>query len=96
MTTIQLFYLPTCPYCIKAKKAIEELMDEKKEYRNIQIEWINEQKNVTIADQYDYYYVPTIFYGEEKLYEASSSHSYETIKENIRRAFDRVITDTDC
>ena len=87
----KLFYFPTCPYCVKAKRAIEELKEERPEYQNIEIEWIDEHKNVSLADQYDYYYVPTIFYGEEKLYEASPAHSYYDIRENIRLAFDTMI-----
>ena len=50
-----------------------------------------EHANEELADQYDYYYVPTIFYGEEKLYEASPAHSYNDIRENIRLAFDTMI-----
>ena len=84
----KLFYFPTCPYCVKAKRAIEKLKEECPEYQNIEIEWIDEHKNVSLAEQYDYYYVPTIFYGEEKLYEASPAHSYNDIRENIRLAFD--------
>ena len=87
----KLFYFPTCPYCVKAKKAIEELKEECPEYQNIEIEWIDEHKIISLADQYDYYYVPTIFYGEEKLYEASPAHSYDDIRENIRLAFDTMI-----
>ena len=87
----KLFYFPTCPYCVKAKRAIEKLKEECPEYQNIEIEWIDEHKNISLADQYDYYYVPTIFYGEEKLYEASPAHSYYDIRENIRLAFDTMI-----
>ena len=88
--TAKLFYFPSCPYCVKAKRAIEELKEENPEYQKIEIEWVNEHKDAALADQYDYYYVPTIFYGEEKLYEASPAHSYEDIKENIRRAFQTI------
>ena len=91
MKDVKIFYFPTCPYCIKAKRAVEELKEENPAYRAIEINWVNEHKDVALAEQYDYYYVPTVFYGEEKLYEASPSHSYEDIRENIRRAFD-VIT----
>ena len=82
-----LFYLPMCPYCIKAQRAIEELQEENPDYQKIEIKWINEKKESALAEQYDYYYVPTVFFGEEKLYEASPAHSYEDIRENIERAF---------
>ncbi len=90
MKDLKIFYFPTCPYCKKAKQAVEELQEENPKCREIGIEWINEQVDTALAEQYDYYYVPTVFYGDEKLYEASPAHSYEDIKENIRRAFDTV------
>ena len=88
---IRLFYFPSCPYCVKAKEAIRELCSENPEYESIEIEWINEKIKVALADQFDYYYVPTIFYGDEKLYEASPAHDFDTIKANIRAAFDHVL-----
>ena len=90
MKDLKIFYFPTCPYCKKAKQAVEELQEENPKYREIGIEWINEQVDTALADRYDYYYVPTVFYGDEKLYEASPAHSYEDIRDNIRRAFDTV------
>ena len=90
MKDLKIFYFPTCPYCKKAKQAVEELQEENPNYREIGINWINEQVDTALAEQYDYYYVPTVFYGDEKLYEASPAHSYEDIRENIRRAFDTV------
>ena len=90
MKTVRLFYLPSCPYCVKAKRVIEELKEENPEYQKIEIEWVNEHKEVALAYRYDYYYVPTIFYGDEKLYEASPAHSYDDIKDHIRRAFDSI------
>ena len=47
----------------------------------------------SISRQFDYYYVPTIFYGEEKLYEAQPGQSFEEIREHIRKAFDRILED---
>lgn len=91
MKDVKIFYFPSCPYCIKAKRAVEELKDENPAYRAIAINWVNEHKDVALAEQYDYYYVPTVFYGEEKLYETSPSHSYEDIRENIRRVFDVIM-----
>ena len=90
MKDLKIFYFPTCPYCKKAKQAVEELQEENPRCREIGINWINEHVDTELADRYDYYYVPTVFYGDEKLYEASPAHSYEDIRENIRRAFDTV------
>lgn len=91
MKEIELFYLKSCPYCRNAQKAIGELTTENPAYGEIQIDWIEESEQPEIADARDYYSVPTIFYGDEKLYEAHFTHSYDVIKQNIRDAFDRVL-----
>ena len=41
MKDLKIFYFPTCPYCKKAKQAVEELQEENPKYREIGIEWIN-------------------------------------------------------
>ncbi len=91
MKEIELFYLASCPYCRNAKRAIGELAEENPAYRDIRIDWIEESEQPEIADKRDYYSVPTIFYQGEKLYEAHFTHSYDTIKQNIRAAFDKVL-----
>ena len=90
MKEIELFHLTHCPYCVNAKKAIAELQEENPDYRQIRIRWIEESEQPELADSRDYYYVPTIFYCGEKLYEARPTHGYDTIKGHIREAFDRV------
>ena len=70
MEKITLFYLTGCPYCQKACKAVDELCAETPAYREIGIDWIDESKNALMADEYGYYYVPSLFAGGRKLYEA--------------------------
>lgn len=91
MKEIELFYLRSCPYCRNAKRAVDELIEENPAYADIQIRWIEESEEPAIAGTRDYYYVPTIFWQGEKLYEARPTHSYDTIRQNIRAAFDRVL-----
>lgn len=88
MKKITLFYLDDCPYCHYAKRALAELADENPAYGEIQVDWIEEREQPEISAQYDYYYVPTIFYGEEKLYEAHPTEKYEDCKKNIKAALD--------
>ncbi len=87
MEKVQVFYLEQCPYCRHAKKAIEELRGEMPELAGIELEWIEESRCPEIAAQYDYYYVPTLFYGRKKLYEASPSDGYREIKNHLEEAF---------
>ena len=92
MKEIELFYLERCPYCKKAMKAIEELTAEDPVYSEIGIKWIEESLEPELAASRDYYNVPTIFHEGKKLYEVKPFHSYDTIKESIRKAFDSVLS----
>lgn len=91
MKNITLFYLEDCPYCHFAKRAFKELIGENPAYGEIQVDWVEESRQPKIAEQYDYYYVPTIFYGKEKLYEAHPSEKYGDCKANVRAALDMVL-----
>ena len=91
MKTLKLFYLETCPYCIRAFRALEELYAENPDYAAIPIERIEESRSPDVAERYDYYYVPAIYAGDRKLYEASPLQGYESIKKSIRNALDEAL-----
>lgn len=92
MNQLTIFVMQGCPYCRNAQRAVEELTDEGREYGKIEVEWIDENEQADLAEQYDYYYVPTVYLNEEKLYECDPGDDYETIKANIRQAFDEVLS----
>lgn len=91
MKSIKLFYLADCPYCHSAQRALTELTEEKTAYREIEVEWIEESRQPDLAKQYDYYYVPTIFAGDRKLYEADPAEDYAPIKAHIRAALEAAL-----
>ena len=91
MPTLTIFYLTNCPYCKNAKRAIAELFTEDPAYTALTLNWIEEREQPDVANRYDYYRVPTIFCGKEKLYEADPSQNYDSIKTSIRDAFDRAL-----
>lgn len=91
MKELELFHLDNCPYCIKARKAIAELVGENPAFGELSIRWIEESREPALAESRDYYYVPSLYFHGEKLYEAQPSHSYETIKEKIRVALETVL-----
>ena len=91
MKKVEIFYLNACPYCRNARKPIGELTAETPAYADIAIDWIEESEQPELAEARDYMSVPTIFYNGEKLYEAHFTHSYDTIKQSIRAAFDKVL-----
>ena len=51
MKKVTCFYLEKCPYCIQAKKALDELIDENPDYGQVEIDWIEESRNPEIIDQ---------------------------------------------
>ena len=68
MKRITLFYLGNCPFCKKARAAIDELKKQDR-YKDIEIEMIEESKQPEVADKYDYYYVPTFYLDGRKVHE---------------------------
>ncbi|MDO4701506.1 MAG: thioredoxin family protein [Erysipelotrichaceae bacterium] len=82
MKQVKLFYLRMCPYCLKALKYLEELKKEER-YKDIEIEMIEENKHPEIANQYNYYYVPTFYVDEVKVFEGKPT------LEDIKRVLDQ-------
>ena len=93
MKEIEIFYLTGCPYCDKARKAAKELREADERYAAIPLRWIEESREKELADSRDYYYVPAVYIGGDKLYEAAPGEDYETIRENLRRVFEQALKD---
>ena len=91
MKTVELFYLPNCPYCIKAKKAVEDLKAEHEIYSHVPLKWIDESEEEDYADEHDYYYVPAVYYGSKMIFEAHPGDTLEIIKTGIKTAFDKAL-----
>lgn len=91
MKKVTCFYLEKCPYCIQAKKALDELIDENPDYGQVEIDWIEESRNPEIIDQYDYYATPSMFIGQEKLYEAYLFETYEECKTHVKGVLDQAL-----
>ena len=92
MKEIEIFYLTSCPYCRSARRAVDELRVENPAYASLDLNWIEESEQPELAESRDYYSVPSLFFEGRKLYEAHFTHSYDVIKESIRKAFDRVLS----
>ena len=88
---VTFFYLPGCPYCRNANLAIEELIQENPAFGSVEIERINEQNPPEGISGYNYYYVPSMFIGKEKIYEANPAQTYEDIKESVRTVFEKAL-----
>jgi len=84
VSKLTVFVLKRCPYCIKAKRYIKELLEEE-QYKDIDIEYVDERKEKERAKQFDYYYVPSFYIGNHKLYEGAIQ------KEQVKEVFDEYL-----
>ncbi len=66
---LQLFHFEGCPYCKATRRWIESVKREHPELASVDIEMIDEKLHPEIAEQYDYYYVPTFFLDGRKVHE---------------------------
>ena len=91
MKKITMFHIDECKYCDFAKQAIAELRAENPEYEKVVIDMINEDEHPEIIENYDYWSVPSLFIGKEKIFEAALFMPYETVRDGVRLAFDRAL-----
>ena len=68
MKPIRLFYLENCPFWKKAFAYID-ILKKQDIYKSIEIELIEESQQAELANQFDYYYVPTFYVDGEKVHE---------------------------
>lgn len=83
MPALTLFIQTTCPFCRRALGYIDELK-QLPEYKDIDIEIVDEIEQQERADTYDYYYVPTFYLGDKKLHEGA------IYKEEVKALFDSI------
>lgn len=87
MSEFKLFYLKFCPYCREVFEWIDELKEEHPEINSIELSMINESENTEYCDEFDYYYVPSFYYGNEKLHEGVATK--EGVLSVFQQAMDR-------
>lgn len=75
-----MFILKSCPYCKEALDWMEELKSENSVYTDLEITIIDEAAQPEVAQNHDYYYVPTYFVDEQKVHEGAAS---KEIVENV-------------
>lgn len=88
MKKLYMFVTSWCPHCKNAKAWIQELKKEHPEYETINLEIIDEEKEVDRVNElnFDYYFVPTFFLETEKLHEGVPSR--EIIKKVLDKALE--------
>lgn len=83
MKPVLMFIMESCPYCQQALSWMEELSKEDSRYSDIEIKIIDEGLQPDIANQYNYYYVPTYYVDGVKLHEGAAS------KDIVKKVFER-------
>lgn len=84
MKKVLMFHLSTCPYCHAALAWIKELKEEHPELQKVDIQMIEELEQPEIAEQYDYYYVPTLYVDGVKVHEGAATK--EKMHEALKKA----------
>lgn len=85
MKDVIMFVTSWCPHCKKATTLIDQLKDEKPEYKALEIVVIDEEKEKKYADSFDYYRVPTFYVDGQKVHEGVVS------MDTVRNVFDKAL-----
>ncbi len=91
MKEVMMFYLESCGYCDKARRALAELSRELPGVDLRKLQMVEESLEPDFAEQYDYYAVPTFYIDGVKLFEARIGMSYEDIKREVRRVLEAAL-----
>ena len=73
MKPITLFVLKYCGYCRRARQHLDSVLAEQPELAAVPLTVIDEAEQRELARQYEYYYVPTFYIGDEKVHEGPVS-----------------------
>ena len=93
MKKLTFIYLKGCPYCKKAMKAFDALLNANDEYKKVEIDAVEEGENPDRIVSLDYYHVPTYYIGDDKLFEASPGDSYEVIEAATKKALEAALAE---
>lgn len=91
MKEITGFRLNGCPYCASAQMAFAELVKENPAYGDVKVTWYEENENPEALEGYSFYYAPSLFIGNDKVYEAQPGQQYDEIKAHVKEALDKAL-----
>ena len=93
MKKITLIYLNGCPYCTNARRAIDELIAKNPEFKSVEFDEIEESEQMELAKPFAkyYYYVPTMFVDNKKIYEAHPGESYDDCLASVQKVFEAAV-----
>ena len=68
---------------------MDAVLEENPEYKDIELEVIDEVRHPDIANQYDYWYVPTYYVDGVKVHEGAAT------KKKVKKVFERALDGKD-
>lgn len=80
MKELKIFILENCPFCKRALAYLEQY-----DLKDVKVKLIDERKESAIANEYDYYFVPSFFLNEEKIHEGAID------EEGMRKLVNRIL-----
>lgn len=86
MKDILLFEMAGCPYCRAAEDWLRELIAQYPAYGQIPIRRVDENREPAVAEQYDYWYVPTFYVGGVKCHEGAAT------REKVQAVLDKALS----
>lgn len=84
MKKVRLFKADWCPHCQRAKGWLDELLKENTAYKEVELEIIDIDNEKEKMVGVDFYYVPTFYVEDEKVFEGVPSK--EAIKDVLETA----------
>ena len=90
MKKITMIKINGCPYCAAAFKAIDEL---KKDFATVTVEVVDQNFEPERVEKFtDYYYVPTMYVDDKKIYEAHPGETYDECFANVKKVFEAALS----
>ena len=89
--TVTFFDYPGCPHCALAKRILRELQEEEPACRAVSFAYVDETARPDYADGFDYWYTPSLFLGDRKLYEASPVRAPKKVRAMLKDVLDGLI-----
>ena len=85
MKKVLMMIQESCTYCSQALRMIDELKEERPEYKAVELKIVDETREKALADSLDYWYVPTYFVDGVKVHEGVPT------MEKVRKVYEKAL-----
>lgn len=90
MKNVLFIHMNGCPYCRMAQEVLDELFAAHPEYKDIPLDKVDETVNPEKLKGRNYYYVPTFFYGDDKIYEAHPGDTKDKMEKILGEFYGKI------